>query len=167
MVSSAWHHTKPHWFPAHHQLIYQTLISSWLWRACSPPYTNQPSFFTSLICELQLQGYDTLTKHMTIPFQYIKVSATTAEDLTRYSFLPAFRANWETFHGTDRPQGFELFHSVLDQEKLQVQCSTDSWALQCLWRYLLQFGGLPPPARPSVRPILGAVIKHPLPQEVS
>lgn len=164
MASTAWHHMKPHWFPAHHQLIYQTLISSWPRRACSLPYTNQPSFLTSLICELQLQGSDTLIKYMPIHFQYIKVSPTMAEDLTRHCLLPTFRANWVPLHGTATSQGSELFHSVLFQEKVQVQCSTDSWALQCLWRCLLRFGGLPPPARPSVRPILAAVIKHPLPQ---
>lgn len=37
----------------------------------------------------------------------------------------------------------------------------------CLWRCLLRFEGLPPPARPSVRPILDAAIKHPLPQKSS
>lgn len=109
----------------------------------------------------------TLIKHMSTHFQYMKVSTTIAEDLTRHSLLPTFRGNWVPLHGTDRSQGFELFHSVLDQEKLQVQCSIDSWPLQCLWRCLLQFGGFPPPARPSVRPILGAVLKHSLPQQSS
>lgn len=127
MASSAWHQMKPHCL---HQLIYQTLISSWPRRARSLPCTNQPSFLTSLICELQLQHYDTLTKHRLIHFQYMKICATMAEDLTRHSLLPMFRANWTPLHDTERSQGFELFHLALDQEKLQVQCSIDSWALQ-------------------------------------
>lgn len=41
------------------------------------------------------------------------------------------------------------------------RCSAPSTAglCSCLWRCLLRFGGLPPPARPSVTPILDAVIK--------
>lgn len=104
---------------------------------------------------------------MPIHFQYMKVSATMAEDSTRHSLLPAVRANWVPLHGTDRSQGFGLFPLVLDQESCRCSAPLTAGLCSCLWRCLLRFEGRPPPAGPSVRPILDAVIKHPLPQKSS
>lgn len=158
MASSAWHQMKPHCL---HQLIYQTLISSWPWRACSLPCTNQPSFLSFVSYNYTVM---TLWLNRPIHFQYMKICATTAEDSTRYSLLPMSRAKWAPLHGTDRSQG--LTFSTEHWSRRSCRCSAPSTAglCNCLWRCLLQFGGLPPPARPSARPVLDAVIKHPLPQ---
>lgn len=159
MASSAWHQMKPHCL---HQLIYQTLISSQSWRACSLPCTNQPSFLSFVS-----YNYTVMTLWLNIGqftfniWKYVLLRQKIQPDTL---FFQCLELTGHHFMALTGPK--VLTFSTEHWTRRSCRCSAPSTAglCNCLWRCLLQFGGLPPPARPSARPVLDAVIKHPLPQ---
>lgn len=86
----------------------------------------------------------TLTKAMPIHFQYMKVSATTAEDLTRHSLLPTFRATGYHFMALPGPKGLSFPPQCWTSSRCRCSAPWTAGLCSCLWSCFSSLEGFLP-----------------------